>query len=140
MAICLSSAAAAVSVAAGSFTLGWVHSIEKILWEEDWRVDKAVLVLEAVRVRGHGAGMEPAPEAVLRDGVWEWHPRTVHEVLRLTRSGFTADYQWCVPGASCVPMSDILPADGGITEVRACDVSVLPGRMRFEPTQTSDLP
>lgn len=128
MAICLSTAVAAVSIAASSFTLGWVHSIEKILWEEVWQVDNNMLVLESVRVRGHGAGMEPAPEAVLNDGVWEWHPRTLHEVLRLTRSGFTADYQWCLAGAACVPMADVLPSDGGITEVRVCDTTTASGK------------
>tara|TARA_R110001583_G_scaffold24563_2_gene89926 strand:- start:196693 stop:197115 length:423 start_codon:yes stop_codon:yes gene_type:complete len=121
MGVCLATAVAAVTLAANSFTLGWTHSIEKILWEEDWRVENTVLVLESVRVRGYGAGMEPAPEAVLHDGAWEWHPRTTHERLRLTRSGFTADYQWCAEGTACVPMSAVLPSDGGVTELRACD-------------------
>lgn len=125
MAVCLTTAVASVSLAVSQFTLGWTHSIEKILWEEDWRVENAVLVLDAVRVRGHGAGMEPAPEAVLHDGVWEWQPKTTHTVLRLTRSAFTADYQWCPGGGDCVPMSDVLPSDGGVTEVRACDAATL---------------
>ncbi|MBR0566037.1 DUF1850 domain-containing protein [Azoarcus sp. L1K30] len=127
MAVCLANAVAAVAVAATHFTLGWTHSIEKILWEEDWRVQDTVLVLDAVRVRGYGAGMEPAPEAVLRDGVWEWHPRTTQALLRLTRSAFTADYQWCVPGSDCVPMSEVLPSDGDVTEVRACDAAARAG-------------
>lgn len=120
MAVCLANTVAAVAIAASQFTLGWTHSIEKILWEEDWRVDGTELVLDAVRVRGYGAGMEPAPEAVLHDGVWEWHPHTRQALLRLTRSGFTADYHWCPDGAACVPMSAVLASDGGVTEVRAC--------------------
>lgn len=119
MAVCLATAVAAVSLAANAFTLAWTHSIEKVRWEEDWRVEGAELVLDAVRVRGHGAGMEPAPEAVLRDGVWEWHPRTAHALLRLTRSGFTPDYEWCT-ATTCVPLATLLPADGGVTEVHAC--------------------
>lgn len=120
MGVCLATAAAAVSLAANAFTLAWTHSIEKLRWEEDWRVAGEVLVLEAVRVRGHGAGMEPAPEAVLRDGAWQWQPRTEHRVLRLTRSGFTPDYEWCAGSAACVPLAALLPSDGGVTEVRAC--------------------
>ncbi|WP_341646245.1 DUF1850 domain-containing protein [Thauera sp. SDU_THAU2] len=124
MAICLSTAAATVAVAVQAFTLGWTHSIEKVRWEEDWRVDRQAgggqLVLEAVRVRGHGAGMEPPADAVLRDGVWQWHPRSVHAELRLTRSEHTADYDWCVAGEACLPLSAILPSDGGVTLVRPC--------------------
>ncbi|PKO55564.1 MAG: DUF1850 domain-containing protein [Betaproteobacteria bacterium HGW-Betaproteobacteria-21] len=120
MAICLSTAAATVAVAVHAFTLGWTHSIEKVRWEEDWRVADGQLVLEAVRVRGHGAGMEPAQGAILRDGTWEWHPRTVHAELRLTRSEHTADYDWCAPDRACVPMSSILPSDGGVSRVAPC--------------------
>lgn len=127
MGVCLATSVGAVALAANSFTLAWTHSIEKQRWEEAWSVRdgprEAVLVLERVRVRGHGAGMEPPPGAVLRDGVWEWQPRQPHAVLRLTRSGFTADYDWCLPGRPCVPLAAVLPSDGGVTEVRACPVS-----------------
>jgi hypothetical protein len=41
-----------------NFTLAWNHSIEKIRWEEDYRVTAQGLVLEQARVRGNGAGME----------------------------------------------------------------------------------
>ncbi|CAL94533.1 DUF1850 domain-containing protein [Azoarcus olearius] len=127
MAVCLATAAATAVVAVHSFTLAWTHSIEKQRWEEDWAVRGegavAALVLERVRVRGHGAGMEPPAGAHLRDGVWEWQPGTTHAVLRLTRSGFTADYSWCPDRGHCVPLGDILPGDGGVTEVRACSMS-----------------
>ncbi len=93
--VCLANAAGAATVATSSFTLAWTHSIEKVRWEEHWRVEAQALVLESVQVRGFGAGMEPPPEAVLRNGAWVWHPGTRHTELRLTRSDFTDDYQWC---------------------------------------------
>ena len=51
------------------FTLAWDHSVEKVRWEEDYRVTAAGLLLGEARVRGSGAGMEPPANAVLRDGV-----------------------------------------------------------------------
>ena len=120
MGVCLATAVAGAAIATNAFTLAWTHSIEKVRWEEVWAVRDDALVLETVRVRGHGAGMEPPEGAVLRDGAWQWHPRSVHAVLRLTRSMHTVDYEWCAEGAACVPMAAILPSDGGVTELRAC--------------------
>ena len=122
MAVCLATSLATAVVAANAFTLAWTHSIERVRWEEAWRVEGEVLVLERVRVRGHGAGMEPAADAVLRDGAWEWHPHTRHAVLRLTRSAYTADYEWCVDGEPCKPLSALIASDGGVTELRACPI------------------
>lgn len=130
--VCLATSVASAALATHAFTLAWTHSIEKVRWEERWRVEEAALVLEAVRVRGFGAGMEPPAEAVLRDGVWEWRPGSRHTVLRLTRSGFTADYDWCAGEAeeggeaACVPLSAILSADGGVTELRPCTMAPEP--------------
>lgn len=120
MGVCLATAVAGAALAANAFTLAWTHSIEKVRWEESWLVRDNLLVLETVRVRGHGAGMEPPEGAVLRDGAWQWHPRSAHAMLRLTRSEHTADYDWCTERAGCVPMGAILPSDGGITELRPC--------------------
>lgn len=122
MAVCLATSLATAAVAANAFTLAWTHSIERVRWEEAWRVEGEALVLERVRVRGHGAGMEPAAGAVLRDGAWEWHPRTRHAVLRLTRSAYTADYEWCADGEPCRPLSALIASDGGVTELRACPI------------------
>lgn len=129
--ICLSLAAAlqgapAVFVPVTEFTLAWTHSIEKVRWEEDYAVRLDALgrqpVLHAVqaRVRGSAAGMEPPPDAVLRQGWYHYTPAIPHPPeLRLTRSEFTADYELCVPGG-CQPMADWLPSDGGITRLKAC--------------------
>ena len=109
------------------FTLAWVHTIEKVRWEEDYAVevvaDDAVLKAVAARVRGSAAGMEPPPDAQLKNGWYEYKPQISQpKVLRLTRSGFAADYEFCSAGL-CRPMSDFLPSDGGITLLTACRIN-----------------
>lgn len=120
-------AADAVFVPASRFTLAWMHSIERVRWEEDYEVTSAALpaapVLRAVmsRIRGSGAGMEPGPDAVLRDGWYEYRPAMhEHTGLWLTRSAYTADYELCVDGAACRPLSDWLPSDGWRTRLWPC--------------------
>jgi hypothetical protein len=108
------------------FTLAWTHSIEKTRWEEDYAVEPDAaggtprLIALAARVRGSGAGMEPPPDALLRRG-WDEYPvakPALAEVL-LTRSAFTADYEWCEQRL-CRPMAALLPSDGGVTRLWAC--------------------
>lgn len=110
------------------FTLAWTHSIEKVRWEEDYAVapgqrpgEAPVLQALTARVRGSAAGMEPPEDAVLRKGWYEYTPRmwSPHG-LRLTRSAYTADYEWCVDG-HCEPLGRWLPSDGGITLLTACE-------------------
>ncbi len=106
------------------FTLAWIHTIEKVRWEEDYAVTgDAVLKAVGARVRGSAAGMEPPPDAQLKNGWYEYKPQIRRpEVLRLTRSSFAADYEFCGAG-TCRPMSDFLPSDGGITLLTACHAS-----------------
>ena len=119
--------AAPVFVPVERFTLAWTHSIEKVRWEEDYAVRygdarDAPPVLQALtaRIRGSAAGMEPPPDAVLRNGWFEYTPPTVSpEGLRLTRSTFTADYDWCV-ARRCAPLSSLLASDGDITLLTPC--------------------
>ncbi|MGB3706006.1 MAG: DUF1850 domain-containing protein [Castellaniella sp.] len=109
-----------------AFTLAWTHSIEKIRWEEDYTVQadpdgRPRLVPGQARIRGSGAGMEPPPDAVLRrDGwyVYQPHTRPLDE-LRLTRSPYVADYDWCVDGR-CEPLRAVMPTDGDVTLLRPC--------------------
>lgn len=117
----------AVFVPVSSFTLAWTHSIEKVRWEEDYVVqqgttpgDEPVLEAVAARVHGSGAGMEPPPDARLTHGWYEYTPALRHPAeLRLTRSVFTADYDWCV-GRNCRSMAELLPSNGGVTVLTAC--------------------
>jgi hypothetical protein len=79
-----------------------------------------VLKALSARIKGSAAGMEPPDDAVLKNGWFEYTPRkTVVPELRLTRSEFTADYDWCVAG-KCQRMSDFIASDGGVTSARPC--------------------
>lgn len=64
----------AVAVAAGVFTLGWTHSVEKTEWQERWAVSRGGLVLQEARVQGSGAGMEPGEGARRVGAWWVWTP------------------------------------------------------------------
>lgn len=132
--VCLAlatSTAIPVRVPATRFTLAWTHSIEQTRWEEDYAIERTaqglrLLALDA-RIRGSGAGMEPPAGSVLRDGWYVYRPATPPMAeLRLTRSPFTADYDWCVEGR-CRPLGDLLPADGGVTRLRPCEMPAQPG-------------
>lgn len=120
-------------VPAQAFTLAWTHSIEKIRWEEDYTVragpqGRPRLVPGQARILGSGAGMEPPPDATLRpDGWYVYQPHTGPlDELRLSRSPYTADYDWCVDGR-CEPMRAIMPTDGDVTLLRPCRTSGTPG-------------
>nr|WP_246316307.1 DUF1850 domain-containing protein [Tepidicella baoligensis] len=136
--ICLSLALAggppAVFLPWEHFTLAWMHSIEKVRWEEDYAVVRdagGVWSLQAVesRVKGSGAGMDPPPGAVWRDGWFVHRPAAIRvDVLRLSRSDFVPDYELCT-ATGCHPLSHHLPSDGGTTLVQACGA----GQLRTQP-------
>lgn len=108
-----------------SFTLAWVHSIERSRWEEDYAIEtgrdgQPVLRALQARIKGSAAGMEPPDDARWVDGWYAYTPRQQHPAwLPLSRSPYTADYEWCAGGA-CTPLSSVLPSDGGITLVWPC--------------------
>ena len=122
--ICLVAGLISASLPYASFTLAWTHSIEKIRWEEDYRVVDHHLILTEARIRGSGAGMEPPADAVLKGGVWHYHPKLPPlEKLRLTHSPYTAGYQICSAGR-CRPLASALPGIKGTTviEVTPCTI------------------
>lgn len=110
-----------------AFTLAWTHSIEKVRWEEDYEVQPPTQAGQApslrivrARIRGSAAGMEPPADAVLRNGWFEYTPTpSLVLELRLTRSEFTADYDWCNAG-HCQPLSNFIAASKDVTKARAC--------------------
>lgn len=109
MPLCLTAGAVSATLAIQSFTLAWSHSIEKVRWEEDWRIEGRQLTIVEARIRGTGAGMEPPADAVLRDGVWHYRPAIAPmDKLTLANSPFTADYELCSEG-SCRPLLGHLP-------------------------------
>jgi hypothetical protein len=118
--ICLLAASVVVPLGMPALTLRWTHSVEKIVWEEDWVETPAGLTMTASRVRGSGAGMEPAPDARWVDGAWTWVPRVdpLREVV-LRRSGATADWSVCLRGA-CKPMSDYVGPKADPVRLASC--------------------
>jgi len=120
--ICLAAGALAATLQMSSFTLAWTHSIEKIRWEEDYRVVGSRLILEEARIRGSGAGMEPPSDAQLRNGVWHYQPQLPPlERLRLTHSPYTAGYEICST-KGCRALAALLPGlpEFALVEVSAC--------------------
>jgi hypothetical protein len=119
--ICLVAGAVVAPLLGNALTLAWTHSVEKVLWEEDWRLTPQGLTIEEARVRGSGAGMEPPPEARLVHGAWAWRPGIPPQrEIVLRRSGATADWRVCIEGR-CRPMGDYVPADADPIVMRACD-------------------
>ncbi len=122
MSLCLAAGAVSAVLAVDAFTLSWIHSIEKIRWEEDWRIAGSVLVIDEARIRGSGAGMEPPAGAVLKDGVWRYRPAVPPQpVLRLAHSPHAAGYTLCT-ATVCAPLADRLPGidNNAVIELRAC--------------------
>ena len=76
--------------------VGWTHSVEKTRWEERYRIEGSKLALIEARIEGSGAGMDPPPEARLRNGWLTWRPHVAPlDELRLTLSPFASDYDIC---------------------------------------------
>lgn len=65
-------------LAVADFTLAWNHTIEKIRWEEDYRVSEQGLILGEARVKGNGAGMEIPDDARLENGSWHYQIGRAH--------------------------------------------------------------
>ena len=121
--ICLLAGSTIAPLMAGAITLAWTHSVEKIVWEEDWRSGPAGLELVEARVRGSGAGMEPPPEARFANGVWAWSPNLPPQAqVVMRRSGATADWRICVSG-QCRPMDAYVPAEADPIVMKVCEGS-----------------
>ncbi|MBN9584482.1 MAG: hypothetical protein BGN84_13785 [Afipia sp. 62-7] len=123
MSVCFATAGVVKSLAVASFMLAWTHSVEKIEWQEDWRVTPQGLEIVAARVKGSGAGMEPPPEARLVDGWFRWAPHVpILPEVALGNSGMAGEWRLCSDG-KCQTLSDILgmPVGTNVTTMRACD-------------------
>lgn len=101
------------------YTLSWTHSVEKVIWEEDWRASRGRLVIVEARVQGSGSGMEPGPDAKLKDGFWRWKPKMRPiDRLVLTESYYAKDHRLCWEGL-CHSMSELAPG-ALLVELSAC--------------------
>jgi hypothetical protein len=121
--LCLISAGVVKTLSLAAFTLAWTHSVEKIDWQEDWRITPQGLELVQARIKGSGAGMEPPPEARLVDGWFRWQPKRapLPEVV-LANSGAAGEWRICHDG-NCRTLSDILgqPVGGHVAIMRGCE-------------------
>jgi hypothetical protein len=122
LSLCLASAGVVKTLALAAFTLVWTHSIEKVDWQEDWRITPGGLELVQARIKGSGAGMEPPSDARLVDGWFQWQPKRapMPEVV-LGNSGAAGEWRLCSDG-KCRTLSDILghPVGVNVTVMRAC--------------------
>ena len=121
-AICLALGAHHVSLPTDRFTLSWTHSVEKTGWQEDYAIRGTGLALTEARIQGTGAGMEPPPDALFRDGWWHYVPHLpVLPELRLTLSPYTADYRLCW-NQQCRSLAKLVGAKhpDGVVTVRPC--------------------
>jgi hypothetical protein len=122
MSLCLLAGTVGAVLAGNAFTLAWTHSVEKIRWEEDWRIEAGALVISEARIRGSGAGMEPPAGSLLKDGVWHYRPDLPpQKALRLTHSPYVVGYTLCM-SAACAPLADHLPGidNNAVIELREC--------------------
>lgn len=123
MALCMSAGAVSVTLFVHSFTLAWMHSVEKIRWEEQWKIEGKSLHVTDASVRGSGAGMEPPLDAIFKEGAWYYTPNVppLHE-LRLAHSPFTKEYELCFDH-HCTPLSHFFPALSEIDTIvfEACE-------------------
>ncbi len=113
MALCLAGAAVLARIAATAFTLSWTHTVERIPWQEDWRIEDGGLVLETVRLKGSGAGMEPAPKARLVDGWYVWQPQgdiRTEFVLRRADTAIAGDWSLCTEAEGCHSLAEFIGA------------------------------
>ena len=122
MSLCLASAGIVKTLALATFTLAWTHSIEKVDWQEDWRVTRQGLELLQARVKGSGAGMEPPPDARLVDGWFQWRPkRAALPEVALGNSGAAGEWRLCIDGR-CRTLSEVFGFRIGsnVTTMSAC--------------------
>ena len=120
MSLCIIAGAKTTMLALTTFTLSWTHSVEKVQWQEVWRVRAGMLEIIEARVRGSGAGMEPLEGAVLDGGWWRYRPEVaaVPELV-LARSGTAGS--WTISGAAIQPLA--LPESRGAVPLvlKACE-------------------
>jgi hypothetical protein len=122
LSLCLTSVGVVKMLSVAAFTLVWTHSIEKVEWQEDWRIAAQGLELVQARVKGSGAGMEPPPEARLVDGWFQWNPaRAAMPEVVLGNSGAAGEWRLCGEG-HCRTLSEIFghPIGANTTTMRAC--------------------
>lgn|SRR6056300_942277 len=90
MSLCILSGAKLTTVAISLFTLSWTHSVEKIEWQENWRINNSNLEIVEARIKGSGAGMDPPENAVLKNGWYVYKPQ-IGQIKELNLSTSNTD-------------------------------------------------
>ena len=98
-----------VPLPTSALTLGWMHTVEKTPWEEDYRIVQGALILEEARVKGSGAGMDPPAGAKWAGGWWRYTPSLgpLREVTP-ANSAYAPGYTICWDGA-CRKLQTMVP-------------------------------
>ncbi len=105
MALCILAAGKTTVLAVAAFTLSWTHSVEKIRWEEQWKVTPAGLHVVEARVKGSGAGMDPPEGSRLEDGWWVYRPKVPPlPSVALAASGATVGGWRLCGGGECLEL------------------------------------
>ncbi len=107
--IALATGAALVVLPTRTITLGWIHTVEKTRWEEDYAASPDGVAITEARIEAIGAGMEP-PSSAIRDGKW-WRYRPLLPSLPsvdLANSTFAEGYSLCW-NSECRPLAAIAP-------------------------------
>jgi hypothetical protein len=119
--ICLIAAGATIRLGVAALTLAWIHSVEKVRWEEDYRATPAGLVITEDRLHGTGAGMEPPPDSRFDGNWWRYRPSIgPQSQVILRRSGQTvSDWDVCIEGA-CKPIRTYV-GDADPVVMTVCD-------------------
>lgn len=128
--LCLSAGALVVALGE-SATLRWTHSVQKSVWEEDYRAVGEWVELHSARVQGTGAGMEPPLDAILHAGAWHYHPRLRLAQVQLRHSPFVAPYTLCT-AQRCASVEQWLP---GLEPDSVLSLAV--GRCQAQPSGPS---
>lgn len=110
MSLCLTAGATTLVLAWSTFTLSWTHSVEKTVWQEEWRVGTDGLEVVEARIRGTGAGMEPPATARFENGWWTYRPSLAPlPRLVLARSDATAEWRICSGDGECLDLHRLAP-------------------------------
>lgn len=104
---CLTAAAVAATLAVQTFTLSWVHSVQRSEIQEDYGLAAGRLILIEARIKGSAAGFDPPPGAVLDDGWWRWRPGTLLDSVTLARASAPGEWRICL-GSACQPLNHYL--------------------------------
>lgn len=118
-AVCILAGGKTIMLAAATFTLSWVHSVEKTEWRESWALQSSGFALSEAAVKGSGAGMDPGEGARLEGDWWVWKPSLPpQQKLVLASSGATVSAWTVCSGNICQSVGG---EAGEPVEIRRCD-------------------